>query len=51
MTRSPIIAGSCFALKPIGRDPFGVHLFLSINTSNGNVYGDDVVVDDYLLER
>ena len=38
------------ALKPKGRDPFGVLLFLSIDTSNGNVYGEDVVVDDYLLE-
>jgi hypothetical protein len=38
------------ALKPKGRDPFGVLLFLSIDTSNGNVYGDDVTVDDYLLE-
>ena len=37
-------------LKPKGRDPFGVLLFLSIDTSNSNVYGDDVVVDDYLLE-
>jgi hypothetical protein len=38
------------ALKPKGRDPFGVLLFLSINTSNGNIYGDDVTVEDYLLE-
>ena len=38
------------ALKPKGRDAFGVLLFLSIDTSNGNIYGDDVVVDDYLLE-
>ena len=38
------------ALKPKGRDPFGVLLLLSINTSKGNVYGDDVVVEDYLLE-
>lgn len=38
------------ALKPKGRDAFGVLLFLSIDTSNGNVYGDDVVVEDYLLE-
>ena len=38
------------ALKPRGRDPFGVLLFLSVDTSNGNVYGDDVMVEDYLLE-
>ena len=38
------------ALKPKGRDAFGVLLFLSIDTSKGNVYGDDVTVDDYLLE-
>lgn len=38
------------ALKPKGRDSFGVLLFLSIDTSNGNVYGEDVVIDDYLLE-
>ena len=38
------------ALKPKGRDAFGVLLFLSIDTSNGNVYGDDVTVEDYLLE-
>ena len=38
------------ALKPKGRDSFGVLLFLSIDTSSGNVYGDDVVVEDYLLE-
>ena len=38
------------ALKPKGRDPFGVLLFLSIDTSKGNVYGDDVTVEDYLLE-
>ena len=38
------------ALKPKGRDPFGVLLFLPIDTSNSNVYGDDVVVDDHLLE-
>jgi hypothetical protein len=38
------------ALKPKGRDAFGVLLFLSIDTSNGNVYGDDVMVEDYLLE-
>ena len=38
------------ALKPKGRDPFGVLLFLSIDTSNSNVYGDDVIVEDYLLE-
>ena len=38
------------ALKPKDRDSFGVLLFLSIDTSNGNVYGDDVAVEDYLLE-
>jgi hypothetical protein len=38
------------ALKPKGRDPFGVLLFLSIDTSNGNVDGGDVTVDDYRLE-
>lgn len=38
------------ALKPKGRDSFGILLFLSIDTSNGNVYGDDVTVDDYLWE-
>ena len=38
------------ALKPKGRDAFGVLLFLSFDTSNGNVYGDDVMVEDYLLE-
>lgn len=38
------------AFKPKGRDPFGVLLFLSIDTSNSNVYGDDVIVEDYLLE-
>ena len=38
------------ALKPKGRDLFGVLLFLPIDTSNSNVYGDNVVVDDYLLE-
>ena len=38
------------ALKPKGRDAFGVLLFLSIDTSNGNVYGDDVIVENYLLE-
>ena len=27
-----------------------VLLFLSIDSSNGNVYGDDVTVEDYLLE-
>jgi hypothetical protein len=40
----------CTALKPKGRDSFGVLLFLSIDTSNGNAYGEDVVIDDYLLE-
>lgn len=34
------------ALKSKGREL----LFLSIDTSNGNVYGDDVTVEDYLLE-
>jgi hypothetical protein len=38
------------ALKPKGRDPFGILLFLSIDTSNGNVYGDDVTLDDYRLD-
>ena len=38
------------ALKPKGRDPFGVLLFLEIDTSNGVVTGDDVDVVDYLLE-
>ena len=38
------------ALKPKGREPFGVLLFLSIDTSHGIVYGRDVSVDDYLLE-
>ena len=38
------------ALKPKGRDAFGVLLLLSIDTSKGNVYGDDVVVEEYLLE-
>ena len=38
------------ALKPKGRDPFGVLLFLEIDTSNGVVTGDDVEVVDYLLE-
>jgi hypothetical protein len=38
------------ALKPRDRDSFGVLLFLSIDTSNGSVYGSDVTVDDYLLE-
>lgn len=38
------------ALKPKGREPFGVLLFLSIDTSRGIVYGSDVSCDDYLLE-
>jgi hypothetical protein len=38
------------ALKPKGRDSFGVLLFLTIDTSNGIVYGSDVSVDGYLLE-
>jgi hypothetical protein len=38
------------ALKPKDRDAFGVLLFLSIDTSKGNVYGDDVTIEDYLLE-
>lgn len=38
------------ALKPKGRDPFGVLLFLEIDTSNGVVTGDDVYIQDYLLE-
>ena len=38
------------ALKPKGRDPFGVLLWLEIDTSNGVVIGDDVEVVDYLLE-
>ena len=43
-TRLLIIAGL------ISRWIQGVLLFLSIDTSNDNVYGDDVVVEDYLLE-
>jgi hypothetical protein len=38
------------ALKPKSRDPFGVLLFLEIDTSNGVVTGDDVYIQDYLLE-
>ena len=38
------------ALKPKGRDSFGVLLFLEIDTSNGVVTGDAVDVVDYLLE-
>jgi PKD repeat protein len=38
------------ALKPKGREPFGVLLSLSIDTSRGIVYGSDVSCDDYLLE-
>ena len=38
------------ALKPKGRDPFGVLLFLEIDTSRGIVYGEDIRVADYLLE-
>ena len=38
------------ALKPKGRDPFGMLLFLEIGTSHGVVTGDDVEVVDYLLE-
>ena len=38
------------ALKPKGRDPFGVLLFLEIDTSNDAVTGADVYIQDYLLE-
>ena len=38
------------ALKPKVREPFGVLLFLSIDTSSGIVDSSDVLVDDYLLE-
>ena len=38
------------ALKPKGRDSFGVLLFLEIDASNGVVTGDGVYVMDYLLE-
>ena len=38
------------ALKPKGRNAFGVLLFLEIDTSNRLVYGEDVRVRDYLLE-
>ena len=36
--------------QPKGRDPFGVLLFLEIDTSRGIVYGEDIRVADYLLE-
>jgi hypothetical protein len=38
------------ALAPKGCDPFGALLFLEIDTSRGIVYGDDVRVENYLLE-
>jgi hypothetical protein len=38
------------ALAPKGYDPFGALLFLEIDTSRGIVYGDDVRVENYLLE-
>jgi hypothetical protein len=38
------------ALKPKGRDAFGVLLSLSVNTSNGDVMGNEVLEDGYLLE-
>ena len=38
------------ALAPKGGEPFGVLLFLEIDTSLGIVYGEDVRVADYLLE-
>ena len=38
------------ALAPKGGDPFGVLLFLEIDTSSGIVYGEDVRVEGHLLE-
>ena len=37
-------------LEPKDRDMFGALLFLKIDTSNRTVGGDDVYVEDYLLE-
>ena len=45
----PVLTAHDISL-PEQQNAFGVLLFLSIDTSNGNVYGDDVTVDDYLLE-
>ena len=38
------------AIAPKGRHPITLALYLEIDTSRGMAYGDDVMVEDYLLE-